>query len=482
MSSAGTAPAPSDSVTPERRTQLRRATLASTVGSGMEYYDFALYGLSAAVIFGELFFPALGAASGLIASLGVYGVGFVARPVGGLVFGRLGDRVGRKNILVITILLMGGGTTLIGVLPTGETIGIWAPVLLVLLRIVQGFGAGAEQAGATVLMAEYSPPRRRGLYSALPFIGIQAGTLLASAVFTIVSLAGRETLLAWLWRVPFLASALLIVIGLYIRLRLEESPTFSNLEQREQVSASPIKEIFRNSRPSLWRGFGLRMAENGGSYLYNTLAVSFVVSAAVGASATVGSLAVVVASLIGMMTIPVTGRLSDQFGRIPVYRFGAGALLVLAFPGWWLMSHGNPVAIVLVVALSINLGVNTMLGAQCAMFPEMFGASHRYIGVAVSREFSAVIAGGLGPVIGALLLKISNDAWWPLAIYVAVLAGITFLTTFAGPETRDRDLDLANDAVDDTADQTGARPPRIQWHDQVWAPLAEHPEPTGLTG
>lgn len=463
--------APTEEITPERREQLRKATLASTLGSALEYYDFALYGLASAIVFPALFFPALGTAGGLVASFGVYGVGFVARPFGGLFFGRLGDRVGRKTVLVITILLMGGGTTLIGLLPTGESIGALAPVLLVALRLVQGFGAGAEQAGATVLMAEYSPVRRRGLYSSLPFIGIQAGTLVAAAVFGLLGLAGDDALLGGLWRAPFIASLLLVGVALYVRVQLAESPSFTKLEAREQVATSPIKEVFAHSKASLLRGTGLRMAENGGSYLFNTLAVAFVVKT-VGVSASVGSTAVVVASGIGMLTIPVTGRLSDRFGRVPVYRFGSAALLVLALPGWWLLSLGNPVVIVLVVALGVNLGVNTMLGSQCAMLPEMFAAPHRYIGVAVAREFSAVIAGGIAPLVGAALLLVSDGAWWPLGIYTAVLAAITLATTFVATETRGRDLDLTHDAVEDTVAEVAARPAALARTEQVWAPLA----------
>jgi MFS transporter, MHS family, metabolite:H+ symporter len=433
---------------PEYAANLRRATLASTAGSALEYYDFALYGLATALIFSKLFFTNLSPATGLIAAFATFGVGFVARPLGGLFFGTVGDRIGRKWVLVATIVLMGGSSTLVGALPTYDTIGVWAPILLVFLRLCQGFGAGAEQAGATVLMAEYSPVKSRGFFAALPFIGIQAGTLLAAGVFAIMGGLPDEVLLGWAWRIPFLASFLLILVALFIRVRLKESPTFIELEAHEQVSEHPMREIFGHSLGSVLRGIGLRMAENGGSYMFNSLAVAYA-TGTVMVSKSIGPLAVAVASLIGMVSVPLAGWISDRLGRIPVYRFGAVVLLLLAFPGWYLISKGNPVLVIVVIAVAIGFGVNTMLGAQCALLPELFGNKHRYLGVAVSREFSAVIAGGLAGVLGAILIKVFDGSWVPLAIYAFILAAITLGTTFITPETRQRDLTRLPDARDD---------------------------------
>jgi len=446
---------------PNYAANLRRATLASSIGSALEYYDFALYGLASALIFSRIFFTDLDPAAGLVASFATYGVGFLARPLGGLFFGTIGDRLGRKFVLLATIALMGGASTLVGVLPTYDQIGLWAPALLVFLRLLQGFGAGAEQAGATVLMAEYAPVRRRGFFAALPFVGIQAGTLLAAGVFVYLGTLPDSVLLdGGVWRIPFIASIALILVAVFIRLRLQESPTFITLEKQEQVAHSPLKEIFSSSFPNVLRGVGLRMAENGGSYLFNTLAVSFVVGT-IGVGAWIGPLAVAVGSLVGMISVPFAGHLSDRFGRIPVYRFGAAVLLILAFPGWYLLSLGNPVVIIIVIAVAIGFGVNTMLGAQCALLPELFGNRHRYIGVAVSREFSAVLAGGIAPVFGAYLIGAFSGSWVPIAIYVFVLAAITFGTTFIVPETRSRDLTLLGDASLDTDEDVRTRPTAI---------------------
>src|SRR5690625_723903 len=232
----------------EYSANLRRATLSSSVGSALEYFDFAMYGLMTALVFDRLFFSTDNPAMATVAAFGIYGVGFAARPFGGLFFGTLGDRIGRRWVLVATIILMGGSSTLIGVLPTYEQAGILAPILLVILRLAQGFGAGAEQAGATVLMAEYSPVKRRGFLSALPFVGIQAGTLLASLVFFFLSLMPEDAFLSWGWRIPFLASVLLILIALYIRAKLQETPAFVQLEKQEQVAERPIREIFTRGR------------------------------------------------------------------------------------------------------------------------------------------------------------------------------------------------------------------------------------------
>lgn len=441
---------------PEYASNLKRATLASSIGSALEYFDFALYGLSTALIFNVLFFPQDDPAMATVAAFATYGVGFAARPFGGFFFGVLGDRLGRKWVLVITILLMGGASTAIGLLPTYEAIGIGAPILLVVLRLLQGFGAGAEQAGSTVLMAEYAPVRRRGFFAALPFIGIQAGTLLAALVFGLISLMPEEALLSWGWRVPFLASFVLIIVALFIRARLRETPTFIELEKHDQIADKPVREIFTKGLPGVIVGIGLRMAENGGSYMFQSLALAFFVSV-VGPEADKSLLTwgVSLGSLIGIFSVPLTGAISDRVGRRAVYRFGAVFMLLYAVPAWWLISLGSyPIAIA-AIAVGIGVAVNTMLGPQCAMLPELFGNRHRYLGVAMARELSAVLAGGLAGVLGAYLIAVSDGNWVLLAIYMVVLALITTGSTFLVPETLRRDLTRTDDAVKVSSRESG---------------------------
>lgn len=444
---------------PEYAANLKRATLASSIGSALEYFDFALYGLATALIFNKLFFSNLDPAMGIVAAFASFGVGFLARPFGGLFFGRMGDKLGRKKVLVITVLLMGGATTFIGLLPTYQQIGIWAPIGLTVLRLLQGFGAGAEQAGATVLMAEYAPVQRRGFFAALPFIGIQLGTLMAGLVFCLLSSMDQEFFMTWGWRIPFLSSFLLILVAIGIRLHLRETPSFVELEKQEQIVEKPVKDIFTTGLPGVVTGVGLRMAENGGSYMFQSLALTFATTyAAVTVDKSVAAWGVTFGSLIGMMTIPLTGHLSDKYGRRPIYRAGALFMLAYAFPAWWLLSQGGGAVRIAVVAVGIGVCVNTMLGPQCAMLPELFGNRHRYLGVAMAREISAVLAGGLAGVLGAWLLAMSSGNWVMPALYMTVLALITTASTFLVPETRARDLFRPEDAIRLSTTEQGPRP------------------------
>ena len=426
--------------------QLKRAVLASSVGSALEYYDFYIYGLATALIFGPLFFQPLGPAGGMIASFGTYAVGFAARPIGGLVFGHLGDKLGRKMILIITIALMGGSSFLIGLLPTYETAGMLGAILLVTLRIFQGLGAGAEQAGATVLISEFAPPKRRGFFAALPFVGIQVGTLLGAGTFALLALAHQDVLHTWLWRLPFLLGAVLILVAVWIRAKLKESPTFEVLEQEgiepEKIS---LGEALRTSRKNILIGIGLRMAENGNSSIYSALLLAFIGTIAVYKGANIGPVGAVVAAVVLIFTVVAFGALSDRLGRVKVYRYAALFQAIIALPGFYLITLGNPWLVILVMAVGIGIGVQGMLGPQCSMLPELFGNAHRYTGVAMSREISAVLAGGIAPMLGAVFLAATNNAWWTIGTYSLVLSLITFATTFVTPETRGRSLvDLAD--------------------------------------
>jgi MHS family metabolite:H+ symporter-like MFS transporter len=435
--------------------QLRRATLASSVGSALEYYDFYIYGLASALIFGQLFFTPLGPAGATIAAFGTYAVGFAARPIGGLIFGSLGDRIGRKFVLILTIALMGGSSMLIGLLPTYETAGIWGAVLLIVLRIAQGLGAGAEQAGATVMISEFAPRKRRGFFAALPFVGIQIGTLLGAGTFALLGMANRDTLLAWLWRVPFLLGAVLIVVAVVIRMRLKESPTFEALEEAEASREAPVRQnlgqAISSSKGNILVGIGLRMGENGNSSIYSALLLAYVASLPQFANQKlIGTWGAVVAALISIFTVVFFGHLSDRLGRVPVYRWGAFFTAAFAFPGFYLLTLGQVWLVLLVMGVGIGIGVQSMLGPQCALLPELFGNAHRFTGVATAREFSAVIAGGIAPLLGATLLAVAGNAWWIIAGYSAILALISFGTTFITPETKGRSLLELNDAGEES--------------------------------
>jgi MFS transporter, MHS family, metabolite:H+ symporter len=459
---------------------LRRAAIGSSIGSALEYYDFALYSLAAALVFGPLFFPATNPTTGLMLSFATYFVGFAVRPIGGIVFGRLGDRLGRKFVLMATIIMMGAASTGIGLLPTygdnrgdwyGSGVGALAPILLIALRIVQGLGAGAEMAGASILMTEYAPSGRRGYYSALPFMGIQLGTVAAALVYCVVFGAHPDITSTWLWRVPFLASIFIGGLALYLRMKLKESPTFVKLEQRDQIHDRPLRELLAYSRPTLWRGIGLRLAENGSSSMYQALAVAYVTSAAVGIKGPIGALSLVFAASLGAVMVPIAGKLSDRFGRVRAYRGFAVFQLVSAFPIWWALSKGSVAMTIVVISLALGIGTWGMFGSQSAFMAELFGARHRYIGVSVAREVSAVISGGLAPLIGAWIIArvVAFDggpdvpgaglhAWIYIACYLCLLTTITIATTFITPDPADRDLDDPCDVVDASARRADARP------------------------
>ncbi|WP_344421386.1 MFS transporter [Pseudonocardia ailaonensis] len=451
---------------------LRRAAWASSIGSALEYYDFALYSLASALIFGPLFFPGADPTTGLILSFSTYFIGFLVRPIGGIVFGRLGDRLGRKFVLMATVAMMGAASTLIGLLPTYDGaegdwygaggVGILAPVLLILLRVVQGLGAGAEMAGASILMTEYAPRRRRGFFASLPFMGVQVGTVAAALIYFLLYSAGKDAITStWHWRIPFLASIVIIAVAVWLRLRLKESPTFRKLEARDQIAEHPLRELLSNSRPTLLRGIGLRLAENGSSSIYQALAVAYVTSAAVGVKGPIGALSLVFAATLGAVMVPIAGRLTDRFGRVKVYRGFATFQLVAAFPVWWALSRGSTVITIVVISLALGIGTWGMFGSQSAFMTELFGSRHRYLGVSVAREVSAVLSGGLAPLLGAAIIAavVAADggsgtpgaglgSWVWLAGYTALLCAITVATTFVTPDPTDRDLEDPRDAVD----------------------------------
>jgi MHS family metabolite:H+ symporter-like MFS transporter len=470
--------APATGVT---RTDLLRAAWASSLGSALEYYDFALYSLASALVFGPLFFPGTNPSTGLILSFGTYFLGFAVRPLGGIIFGRLGDRVGRKFVLLTTITLMGGASTLIGFLPTyngssgdwyGGGVGILAPILLIVLRLLQGLGAGAEMAGASILMTEYAPRKERGFYASLPFLGVQVGTVTAALVYFLLLNANQTTKITetWLWRTPFIASAAILIVAIFIRLKLKESPTFTKLEAHEMIVDKPLATLLKTSRPTLLRGIGLRLAENGSSSIYQALAIGYVTSAAVGVKGPIGALSLVFAAALGALVVPIAGKLSDHFGRVKTYRAFAIFQLLAAFPIWYVLSLGDTVQTIVVLSLGLGIGTWGMFGAQSAFMSELFSARQRYLGVSVAREISAVISGGIAPLIGAWIISLviagdggpgvpeaGSGAWLPIAGYLSLLTLITIVATFFTPETIGRDLDDPRDAINDPATLEGHR-------------------------
>ena len=313
------------------------------MGSALEYYDFYIYGLASALIFGPLFFKPLGEDGALIASFATYGVGFAARPFGGMIFGYIGDRFGRKMVLILTIGLMGTASFAIGLLPTFEQAGMVGAVLLVTLRILQGLGAGAEQAGATTLISEVAPRRRRGFFAALPFVGIQLGTLLGAGTFALIAMSDKATLEGWLWRVPFLSSVILIALAIFIRLRLKETPVFQELEKHKNVAKNPLGQLWKHSKKNTLIGIGLRMGENGNSSIYSALLIAFLAAkdGVFPGDKFIGPVGLLIAAGFAAVMVVTFGALSDRFGRVPVYRYGALFQALIALPAFYLVTPGQ---------------------------------------------------------------------------------------------------------------------------------------------
>ena len=421
--------------TPE---DLRRVMLASFVGTAIEWYDFFLYGTAAAIVFGRLFFPNADPLVGTLSSFATFAVGFIARPFGGIIFGHFGDRVGRKTMLVYSLLIMGVATFLIGLLPTYETLGIGAAVLLVVLRCLQGIGVGGEWGGAVLMAVEHAGPRGRGLAGSWPQTGVPAGLFLSTVVFALMNRwLSEEEFLAWGWRVPFLVSVLLIGVGVFIRLKVLESPAFARLQQRGGREERPVVAAIRNYRRSILLAVGMRAGENGIFYIYTVFVLSYG-PAALGLSRTTMLAGVAVGALVALFTIPLCGLLSDRLGRRPLYLFGAAFSLLYAYPFFLLIDSRSTGLIWLAITLGLAVGHAAMYGPQASYFSELFGAAVRYSGASISYQLASVLFGALAPFIATYLF--ATGGWQAVAAYMVTLAAISVAAVLAAPETHRADL------------------------------------------
>ena len=421
------------------RSSLTQVAAATSIGSALEWYDFFVYGTAAALVFNKLFFPKFDPLVGTLAAFATFGVGFFARPFGGAVFGHFGDKIGRKTILVLTLLLVGGGTTLIGLLPAYSLIGVWAPILLVLLRLIQGFGAGAEYGGAVIMAVEYAPVGRRGIVGAWPPIGVTVGNLLAAGVFALLSPLPSNQFLAWGWRIPFLLSIVLLGVGLFIRMRVAETPVFSEVKDKRDVLERPVLVAMREHPRSFLVVIGARIAENGLGYLFPVFALSYVVTQ-LKVPRTTALYAVTLATVIELFAIPFFSWLSDRIGRRPVYVGAAAFSALFAFPFFFLLDTKSAFLIWLAFTLALSIGVAGMFGPQAAYFAELFGPRVRYSGFAFARELGSVIAGGPAPFVATALVVAAGGKPWLVALYIIVMALITLVAVLLGPETYRTDI------------------------------------------
>ena len=423
-----------------------RSTLAGTFGTALEYYDFVLYGLAAALVFQRLFFPGSSPGTALIASFATYTVGFAARPIGGLLLGGIGDRIGRKKILMITVVAMGLSTTLIGALPTFDQVGIAAPILLVALRIIQGLGAGAELSSASTLLVESAPPKNRGLFGSLLCIGTNTGTLLATGVWVLISQLPDDILYSWGWRLPFLVSIFIAAWGLWTRRHVEESKTFQEVEHRQahQTLRQVYGGVFTTGLKSFVRGLGVRIGEAGTSTIYQVFLVGYIATIP-GQTKATGTFALMIASAVAYLSIPLFGWLSDKVGRTIMLRILMGIQLVFAIPGLMMIQTGNKALIVLAFIVGVTVAILGTYGVESAWNAELFGSRYRLAGVTAIKEIGGILGGGIAPFICAVLMARYNH-WLPIAIYIAVLSLISVIAAFASKDTRGRDLRDPEDA------------------------------------
>ncbi|MFC9096958.1 MFS transporter [Streptomyces sp. NPDC057072] len=447
MSSSATAPpAPS---------RLPRIVAASLIGTTIEWYDFFLYGSAAALVFNKLFFPDSDPLVGTLLSFLTYAVGFAARPLGALVFGHYGDRLGRKKLLVLSLLLMGGATFAIGLLPTHATVGAAAPVLLTVLRLVQGFALGGEWGGAVLLVSEHGDARRRGFWASWPQTGAPAGQLLATGVLSLLTaVLSDSAFVSWGWRIPFLLSGVLVIVGLWIRLSVDESPVFQQaLAQAEARSSAPgagseklpLVSVLRHHWRDVLIAMGARMAENISYYVITAFILVYATTSA-GVSKQTALNAVLIASAVHFAVIPAWGALSDRIGRRPVYLLGAAGVGLWMFPFFALTDTGGFGNLVLAVTVGLVLH-GAMYAPQAAFFSEMFATRMRYSGASIGAQFASVAAGAPAPLIATALLS-EYDSSSPITLYVIGASVLTLIAVGVAKETRQRDLARVDSSVE----------------------------------
>ncbi len=438
----------------ERTTSdLVKAAVSGWLGTALEFMDFQLYSLGAALVFHEIFFPEQSAAMALILAMGTYGAGYIARIVGAFIFGKMGDRVGRKKVLFITITMMGICTTLIGVLPTYAQIGIFAPVLLVTLRIIQGLGAGAEISGAGTMLAEYAPKGKRGIISSLVAMGTNCGTLSATAIWAVMFFfLDREELLAWGWRVPFLASVVVMIFAIWLRMNLKESPVFEQVNAEEAPVQAAAQESTLGAMvksKSFWLATGLRFGQAGNSGLIQTFLAGYLVQTLL-FNKSIPTDALMISSILGFITIPLLGWLSDKIGRRLPYIVLNISAIILAYPMLSIIVDNSytPGVIMTSIIVIHNFAVLGLFALENITMAEMFGSRNRFTRMAISKEAGGLVAVGFGPVLAGIFCNMTGS-WWPIAVMVVVYSAIGLISALLMPEVRDRDLSILEDAAED---------------------------------
>ncbi|MDR5815050.1 MFS transporter [Caballeronia sp. LZ033] len=419
--------------------QMRKVVVASLIGATIEWYDFFLYGVVAGIVFNKLYFPSGDPLISTMLAYGTFAVGFLSRPLGGVIFGHFGDRIGRKSMLVMTLSIMGVATVLIGMVPTYAQIGIWAPTLLLLLRVLQGIGLGGEWGGAVLMAFEYAPENKRGFYASIPQIGLALGLCISSGVVALLSLTLTDAqFLAWGWRLAFFLSFALVLIGMYIRLNVMETPEFARIQKTGGEARMPILEVLTKYPGNTLAGMGARFIDGVFFNVFGVFSISYL-TGTLHLARTDALLGVMVAAFVMIFTIPLFGRLSDRVGRARIYFWGSLATGLSAFLGFWLMknSGGNTMIAWLAVVIPLGVVYASIYGPEAALFSELFDANVRYSGISFVYQFSGIFASGISPIIATWLLQRNGGDPWMIAGY-CLAAGIVSALSAAWVGLRQR--------------------------------------------
>lgn len=420
-------------------TSIGTIAFASAIGTTIEWYDFFLFGVVTPLVFNKLFFPNFDPLVGTLLAYTTFFVGFISRPIGGIIFGHYGDRIGRKTVLVLTILIMGVATFLIGLLPNYATVGIWAPVMLLFLRIFQGIGIGGEWGGAVLMAVEHSPAGRRGFYGSWPQIGVPAGLLLSSGMVYLLSYLPEADFFSWGWRIAFLISAVLVAVGLYIRLKIMETPAFTRIQESDKVVHVPFFELWRTHGKNTLLGLGARYIEGVTFNIFGVFVVGYL-AGTLGLPRQTALAGVMIASAIMIVMLPIYGNLSDRIGRRRMFGVAGILIGILSFPAFWLMQTKEPLLVWIAIAVPFAFVYPAVYGPQAALFSELFDTRVRYTGISFVYQFSGIYASGLTPIIATALLPMGGNKPWLICLYVLAVSIVSALSVFAMTEAHKRDM------------------------------------------
>ena len=419
---------------------MRRVLIASLVGSSIEWFDYFLYGTVAALVFNTMFFVAEDPSIGLILAYASFALSFFIRPLGGVIFSHIGDRIGRKKTLVLTLSLMGIATFAMGLLPTYYAIGIWAPILLITLRLIQGLGIGGEWGGAMLLAVEYAPKEQRGFFGSVPQMGVTIGMVLGTLALSVMTLLPEDAFMSWGWRVPFLLSALLVIFGLWIRKGIEETPSFKKVQAEGSVPKVPLVHTLKHHWREVLIAVGAKVVETAPFYIFGTFVVSYATSN-VGHTNSEVLNAVMVATIITTILIPIMGKLSDKVGRKPLYIWGAFGMILFAFPYFWMLHEGSNIMMFLATIIGLGIIWAPITAVLGTMFSEIFSAEVRYTGITLGYQIGAAVAGGTAPLIATALLMQFNNSYVPVALYIIFTAVVSLVAIWAVRDRSNQQLD-----------------------------------------